>query len=108
MIISLQRYKNRIILAKIKGKGATPFPLLYIKCDVQDILLVVMSVKVSYMCYQVLVNSMLSIGTTNATLLHSCVETLHCLKVLTVDVGFSELQTAANFNCCVYIAGEYR
>ena len=65
-----------------------------------------MSVKISDMGDEVFLDTMLTVGTTNTTLLYTGVEALHSLEVLTVDVGLTKLQFAACLYCNIQILGE--
>ena len=54
--------------------------------------LLVMSVQVDDLCREVFLHPVLAIGSTDAALLLSGMESLHGLEVLAVDIHLSELQ----------------
>ena len=55
---------------------------------------------------EILLYAMLTVGTADATLLHTGMEALDSLEVLAVDIGLAELQFAAGLDSHVQVLGE--
>ena len=58
------------------------------------------------MCDEIFLNTVLTVGTADTTLLHTCMEALYGLEVLTVDVGLAELEFTAGLRGDVQVLGE--
>ena len=67
---------------------------------------ILVSIEISNVCNEILVNAMLTIGTTDTALLHTSMEALDGLEVLAVDVGLAKLQLAAGLYSNIQILGE--
>ena len=52
---------------------------------------------------EIFLNTMLSVGTTDTTLLHASMEALNSLEVFAVDVCLTEFQFATSLDCNVQI-----
>ena len=59
--------------------------------------------NINHVCLQIFFQSMFAIGATYSRFTPSGMESLHCLKVFTVDVGLTKLQGTHDLECIVQI-----
>ena len=70
------------------------------------ILHIFVSVEIGDVCDEIFLNTVLTVGTADTTLLHTSMETLDGLEVLTVDVGLAEFEFTAGLRGDVQVLGE--
>ena len=69
-------------------------------------MLLIVSVEVSDVGNEVFLDAVLTVSTTDAALLDTCMEALHGLEVFAVDVGLAKLEFAGYAGSGVEVLGE--
>ena len=67
-----------------------------------------MSVEIDNLRNEVFLHTVLTVGTTDTTLLHTGMEALDGLEVHAVDIGLAEFNLTADAGGGVNVLGEYR